>query len=292
MTSHEDTTQLNAWQAQCALSPSIRGEVVFWAEGDENRLDQASFFLQHDGHEQLKASGLRDSLMAWLDNLMIQRTEQGQPLARDGLLRLGDGASRVEWLPVGAGREAADARRDEADLLPWLQATLSHLEQQAIAEKKRKALAEYADEAHWKRMIWRSPDKNYLIKVALAEEGQRLGFQVLPNLAIKRGEWLYDAVWRRVDANRNVIGIPLAVEIEVSDSRVGGIRYDFNKLLQAQADHKLMVFQVKTSTEVENVFSRLVTSINAFPHSHPCRYLLAGWSTTQNAFHFKTYAAG
>ncbi|SDO28374.1 hypothetical protein [Vreelandella arcis] len=292
MTSYEDTTQLNALLAQCTESPSIRGEVVFWAEGDENRLDHASFFLQNDGQTQLKASGLRDSLMAWLDNLMIQRTEQGQPLARDGLLRLGDGASRIEWLPKGAGSDAADVRRDDTDLLPWLQATLSRLEQQAIAEKKQKALAKHGDEAHWKRMIWRSPEKNHLIKVALAEEGQRLGFQVLPNPVTKRGEWLYDAVWRRVDANRNVIGIPLAVEIEVSDSRLGGIRYDFNKLLQAQADHKLMVFQVKTPTDVEEVFSRLMTSIDAFPHSHPCRYLLAGWCTTQHAFHFNTYDAG
>lgn len=80
--------------------------------------------------------------------------------------------------------------------------------------------------------------------------------------------------------------MPLAVEIEVSDSHLWGIRYDFNKLLQAQAYHKLMVFQVKTKEEVEAVFERLEESIKVYPHAASCQYLLCGWSTQQNTFHF------
>jgi hypothetical protein len=57
---------------------------------------------------------------------------------------------------------------------------------------------------------------------------------------------------------------------------------------QAQANHKLMVFQVKTEAEVKSTFERLEESIQAFPHSSLCQYLLCGWSTQKNAFSFET----
>ena len=173
--------------------------------------------------------------------------------------------------------------RDQPDIPDTLQ-------YEAIERKKAQAAEKHeGNTSQWKREIWLSPDKNRAIKTALAEEGQRLGFQVLP--AGSRGEWLYDLVWRRLDANRNLVGIPLAVEIEMSDNRLGGIRYDFNKPFQAQADHKLMVFQVQTQEEVEAVFERLQESIDVYPHGSPCRYLLCGWCTQQNAFHFAERSA-
>lgn len=281
-----DTEQvpLEALLSIYRLPEDLRGELTFAALGDEARLDVASPFFQGEGYEELKRIGLRDALLTWLDKLMIQRAAEGQHPHRDGVLRLGDGRAVVQWLPEGAAQEAADARREGANLLPWLRRALEGIEARAIDDKKARA----ADPANWQREIWPSPEKNRAIKAVLAEEGERLGFQVLPSG--QRGEWLYDLIWRRLDGNRNVIGIPLAVEIEVSDSRLGGIRYDFNKLLQAQADHKLMVFQVKTPDEVQQAFQRLVQSIRAFPHTHDCRYLLCGWSTQQNAFHYQEHA--
>jgi len=52
-----------------------------------------------------------------------------------------------------------------------------------------------------------------------------------------------------------------------------------------------MVFQVQTQEEVEAVFERLKESIDVYPHGSPCRYLLCGWSTQQNAFHFEERSA-
>lgn len=277
-----EQNQLNDLVAGYALPDDLRGELTFGALYDEARLDLASPFFQGEGYEFIKTIGLRDPLLSLLDDFMAKRSQKGQVPYRDGLLRVGDGKAVVEWLPEGAAQAAADVRRDDANLVPWLMQALDKVQSEAIRVKRAK------DPDHWKRKIWRSPDKNRDIKAALLEEGERLGFQVLPSKS--RGEWLYDLIWRRLDGNRNVIGITLAVEIEVSDSRAGGIRYDFNKLLQAQADHKLMVFQVKTSEDIKQVCDRLVRSIRAFPHAHPCRYLLCGWSTQENAFHYREHS--
>ena len=268
------------------LVAKIRGELIFGALGDEGRLDVATPFFDDADYDKLKDSGLRDALIGLLDGLMLERSSQGTEFSHDGILKLSSGKIVLEWLPEGAARDAADARRDDWNLIPWLIERLDRVQHKAIERKKEDAGRKHdGDTSQWKREIWKSPYKNRDIKAALAAEGQRLGFQVLP--AGKRGEWLYDLVWRRLDANRNLTGMPLAVEIEMSDNRLWGIRYDFNKLLQAQADHKLMIFQVQTPDEVEATFARLEESIQVYPHAAPCRYLLCGWSTQQNAFHFR-----
>ncbi|WP_431025633.1 hypothetical protein [Halomonas sp. H5] len=281
-----ELSRLEALMSRYPLVEMIRGELIFGALDDEGRLDVATPFFEDDDYEQLKTCGLRDALIGMLDDLMIERATQGVDCSRDGVLRLAGGKTVLEWLPENAARAAADARRGDWDLIPWLIEQLGRIQHDAIERKKALAAEKHGgDTSQWKREIWSSPEKNRDIKAALAAEGQRLGFQVLP--ADNRGEWLYDLVWRRLDANRNLLGMPLAVEIEVSDSSLWGIRYDFNKLLQAQADHKLMVFQVQTKSEVEAAFERLEESIKVYPHTAPCRYLLCGWSTQQNAFSFR-----
>lgn len=282
----DELSRVGELASRYPLAEKIRGELIFGALDDEGRLDVATPFFEGEGYEQLKACGLRDALIGLLDELMLERSSQGTVFAQNGILKLGSGKIVLEWLPDGAIRDAADARRGDWNLIPWLMERLGLIQYVAIERKKALAAENNGgDSSQWKREIWKSPYKNREIKAALAAEGQRLGFQVLP--AGNRGEWLYDLAWRRLDANRNLIGIPLAVEIEVSDNHLWGIRYDFNKLLQAQADHKLMVFQVQTQDEVEKTFARLEESIQVYPHAAPCRYLLCGWSTQQNIFWFK-----
>lgn len=284
----DELRRLEALVSQYDLHQALCGELVFGAINDDGRLDVATPFFEDADYEALKASGLRDALIGLLDEMMVERSAQGAERAHDGILRLGSGKVVLEWLPEGASRDAADARRDDWDLVPWLIERLGRVQYEAIERKKVLAAEKHdGDTSQWKREIWPSPDKNRDIKEALVAEGQRLGFQVLP--AGSRGEWLYDLVWRRLDANRNLIGFPLAVEIELSDSRLWGIRYDFNKLLQAQADHKLMIFQVQTQEEVEAIFGRLKESIDAYSRGVPCRYLLCGWSTNKNAFEYMEY---
>ena len=283
---NDELNRLKTLIAAYPLESQLRGEMVFGAVSDEGRFDTATQFFDDTVLAEMKTSGLRTAIIDLLDELMVERSQQGDELSRDGILKLHDDKVALEWLPEESFQDAADARRDSSDLVPWLTERLRLVQHEAIERKKAKAAEkDEGDTSRWKREIWRSPEKNREIKALLAEEGQRLGFQVLP--AGKRGEWLYDLVWRRLDADGNLIGMPLAVEIEMSDENLGGIRYDFNKLLQAQADHKLMVFQLKTPEEVEAAFERLQEAIDAYPHADSCRYLLCGWSTQKNEFYFR-----
>mgnify|MGYP006431098291 CR=1 FL=1 len=282
----DELSRLRKLIAKYPLQSQVRGEMVFGAVDDEGRLDVATQFFDDTVLAEMKASGLRTAIIGLLDDLMIERVEQGDESSRDGILKLHDDKVVLEWLPEESFEDAADARRDGSDLIPWLAEQLRLVQHEAIERKKAKAAENNeGDTSRWKHEIWRSPEKNRDIKGFLAQEGQRLGFQVLP--AGQRGEWLYDLVWRRLDANGNLIGMPLAVEIEMSDNNLGGIRYDFNKLLQAQADHKLMVFQLKTPEEVEAAIERLEEAIDTYPHAAFCRYLLCGWSTQENKFYLK-----
>lgn len=282
----DERRQLEMLVSQYDQHRVLRGELVFGAIDNEACLDVVTPFFEEADYAELKNSGLRDALIGLLDDMMVERSDQGVECAHDGILQLGRSKAALEWLPEGAARDAADARRSDWNLIPWLIEQLRLVQHVAIERKKTQSAKKYdGDTSRWKQEVWPSPYKNRDIKSSLAAEGQRLGFQVLPSG--RRGEWLYDLLWRRLDANRNLIDVPLAVEIEVSDSSLGGIRYDFNKLLQAQAGHKLMVFQVKTEGEVEATFDRLEESIVVYPHPTACRYLLCGWSTHQNAFSFR-----
>lgn len=275
-------SELRQWLHNYPALTEISGEILFWAEGGEKQLDRATHFFSDKHYTLLKANGLRDKLYMELDRWMDSCNET------DGLLKLGGGKVSLEWLDSGQASYAADVRREDFDIRPWLQSLLTNISKNAIAHKKSEAKERYGNEKEWKKVIWYSPQKNRAIKECLIQEGQKLGLQVLPDQK-KRGEWLYDLVWRQLDANKNIIGMPLAVEIEVSDSSLSGIRYDFNKLLQAHALNKLMVFQVKHLDDANLAFERLRQSIDAFPHLQENKYLLCAWITKLNEFQFRAY---
>jgi len=86
--------------------------------------------------------------------------------------------------------------------------------------------------------IWKSPVKNKEIKEQFAKEAENYNCQCRPG--DKKREWLYDLVWRNFESG-DYISTLLAMEIELSDG-CGGIIYDFNKLLQSDANLKIMVF--------------------------------------------------
>ncbi|MCG7530673.1 hypothetical protein MHM98_04785 [Psychrobium sp. MM17-31] len=159
------------------------------------------------------------------------------------------------------------------------------IRQQAIDTKKQKAQAK-GDESKWRHEIWASPQKNKDIKTRFAIEGDARGFKARPSHLTNAGEWLYDFVWREFDDENNLKRVVLTMEIEVSDYH---FRYDFNKLLQADSEYKIMVFQVKTPTEIEEVFDSLQRSVDAYQSKVTCHYLLVGWCTSLNEFSFRDF---
>lgn len=101
------------------------------------------------------------------------------------------------------------------------------------------------------------------------------------------GEWLYDLCWY-VEDEVCLLQIPLVAEIEWSPD--GSCDGDFQKLLQARAEHRLWVFQMKTPEDVRRIFQECRDVINRFRGSQPGdRYLMAGVTYKPRKFWFDLY---
>jgi len=162
------------------------------------------------------------------------------------------------------------------------------IQDEALEEKRVKAKAN-GDESKWKSEIWTSPDKNKAIKSRFQIEGDKRKYKSRPSSETKAGEWLYDFVWRQFDDQGNLLGLRLAMEIEVSAMNEKGIKYDFNKLLQADSDHKILVFQLKTENEVYTALTNFEKSAKAYRSKMSSKFLLCGWSTALNKFIFSDF---
>ena len=173
----------------------------------------------------------------------------------------------------------------EINLIKLFQQWFLEIGENAVQEKIEKAKAK-GDETKWKNEIWSSPRKNKDIKARFRDEGEKLGFKSRPSYKTNAGEWLYDFVWREFDEQNNLKKVVLTMEIEVSDKY---FKYDFNKLLQADSEYKIMVFQVKSTQELEDVFSSLHSAIQAYESRVKSYYLLVGWCTSENNFSFKDF---
>jgi len=77
------------------------GEVVFNAD-DEGRLSGTSWTLEDDIFEQVRESGFKSHLIELLDNFMEYRKLHNESPRREGVVRFGDGALMIEWLPEGS----------------------------------------------------------------------------------------------------------------------------------------------------------------------------------------------
>jgi hypothetical protein len=81
------------------------------------------------------------------------------------------------------------------------------------------------------------------IKKLLGNLGERLGCKVCASTWDKKynAEWLYDLVWYRENNDGNLVEVPLVVECEWGTDTKKDIKFDFEKLLLAKADIKLMI---------------------------------------------------
>ena len=165
------------------------------------------------------------------------------------------------------------------------------IQDEALQEKRNKAIKK-GDESKWKSEIWMSPKKNEAIKRRFRDEGAKRGFRSRPSYKTNAGEWLYDFVWREFDENDNLLRIELAMEIEVSDMHLKGIRYDFNKLLQSDAKFKIHIFQLKTEDDVKSALDSLFQAAKKYAFKSESEFLLCGWSTALNQFLFKEFKVG
>ena len=101
------------------------------------------------------------------------------------------------------------------------------------------------------------------IKQALGDLGKSKGFEIgaagMDDTYEK--EWLYDLIWYKEEEGF-LKSVPLVVESEW-DRSYKGIQYDFEKLLVARAEYKIMIFQATGDIKTE-YFKKMKHGIDLF----------------------------
>lgn len=91
------------------------------------------------------------------------------------------------------------------------------------------------------------------------------------------GEWLYDLAWYKMtDGNAGyLVRLDLVMELEWNpDPHMDG---DFQKLVQARANHRLWIFEAATPDEIRGYIDRCQQQIETFEGTLQVdRYLLVG----------------
>ena len=139
-----------------------------------------------------------------------------------------------------------------------------------------------------------------LIKNQLLQLGDEMDYEVCTSAAPRsdddRQPWpdcLYDLTWlQMVNDGKEVARVPLVFESELHNSREEQIDADFQELLLARADLRVMVFQQRKAAAVQEVMDTLERQAKACDATGPGdMYLLCGydWEDTKR-FAFRTFA--
>jgi hypothetical protein len=129
---------------------------------------------------------------------------------------------------------------------------------------------------------------------ALGELGRSLGYDVctsgwrIDGDPRCWGEWLYDMTWAQMDEQGHLVSIPLVLESEWS-SRPADVDADFQKLLVARANFRVMIFQEPSCCEFDSTVERLSSHVRAFEGAQVGdRYLFAGYCFTHKSVIYGT----
>ncbi len=159
------------------------------------------------------------------------------------------------------------------------------LDELAVIATKRKDAIELKT---GKRPNWNNKVKNKEIKEKFTNEGALLqGIKPRSSNDRKAREWLYDLIWREFNSDNYFTGVKLTMEIELSDMKVGGLIYDYNKLLQSDAEYKIFVFQQKTVDDSNKLFDKLELCTNNYKNKVKSTFLLSCWCWETGTFLFK-----
>ena len=125
------------------------------------------------------------------------------------------------------------------------------------------------DGRDWTRMI-----KKQLISLAEAHGCEAYASQCENG---ERAEWLYDVVWLRAGEGQYkgmLTDSPLVAEIEWA--RPEAVMDDFQKLLLARADTRLMIFEATNTTLAEKHVDKLIRQVRAYSRTgYGDRYIFA-----------------
>jgi len=161
------------------------------------------------------------------------------------------------------------------------------LDELAIIAIKRKNTIELRT---GKRPKWKNKIKNKEIKEKFTNEGRLIpGIKPRSSNDRKESEWLYDLIWREFDPDNHFIGVKLVMEIELSDMKENGLIYDYNKLLQSDAEYKIFIFQQKTVSNAEMLFNKFESCTKNYKNKIESTFFLSCWCWDTSTFLFKDF---
>ena len=122
----------------------------------------------------------------------------------------------------------------------------------------------------------------------LCNAGQALGYDVCTTGGVTQANspgWLFDQVWLDwIPTPRQLKRISLVVECEWGMT-CEEIFYDFEKLLVARADVRLMIFQARNAERVNELFDGMEEEARDFYQSQPGDYyMLVGYDNAESVF--------
>jgi hypothetical protein len=131
----------------------------------------------------------------------------------------------------------------------------------------------------WDNRAWTRGVKNAIVAV-----GKRLNHRTAGNGCDSDDgcEWLYDVLWYKVD-DAFLRDVLLVAESEWGDLKA--IKCDFEKLLVARADHRVMVFESNGIVGIRDIVANIVAWVRNYRRSERTdRFLLAGWAVNHWQF--------
>lgn len=139
---------------------------------------------------------------------------------------------------------------------------------------------------NWKRGEWTEQTKN-----ELAAMGHESGFKVYASICDKAdgGEWMFDLCW--IDYSDPILkAVPLAAEFEFN-SKASAALEDFQKLLVARAEHRLMLFVPEgRNADPTDATSSLVHDIPKFALGTPGdRYQVGCWDERKQQYRWQCW---
>ena len=156
-----------------------------------------------------------------------------------------------------------------------------------IVEVLREA-EERASKEEWSDSTWTRE-----IKSSIARIGNRCNYAVYASSIpeAKGGEWLFDMTWIEQNRKGGLLSIPLVLESEWG--RSADAVDDFQKLLIARADRRVMIHAAKRGTSPEQAIDALIEKIrqSKLPQFGE-RYLFACWKEPEKEFVFKLHVVG